>query len=1053
LHRAECEIQTGDLAAAEQRLSMLAARAEARVDQAAVACLRALLYMTLARPDQAVETCLDYLRRTGIDWTAHPTEADVRVECDRLWRQLDGRPIGSLIQLPLMVDPDERATMDVLCAMAPAATLTDENLPDLVCVRMANLSIEHGNSDASCYAYTLLNSILGLRFGDYASGYQFGQLSVDLVEHVGLDRFKARVYSTFGHMIIPWTREVRASRPWSRRAFDAALESGDFVFWVYCCGNQINERLVSGDPLEDVQREAENGLAFARKVRFGIGVAIITGQLLLIRALRGVPTDVLLSDAERFDEERFEQQLESDPLLVLPAGKYWIRKLQARFYAGDYGIALEAAVKAQRFAGIAPGEIAMADYQFYSALTLAASCPTTPSSERRRHLDAVAAHRAKLAAWAVTCPENFADRAVLVEAEMACLEGRELDAERLYEQAIRLAAKQGFVQNEGLANELAARFYGTRGLETIARAYLRNARYCYERWGAHGKLRQLDQLYPDLRKDAALPQPAHTIGAAVEQLDLATVVKVSQAVSGEMVLTTLIEKLMTIALEHAGAERGLLLLPLGADLRVEAEAASTRGGISVRLAARVATAADLPDSVLKYVSRTKGAVIIDDASAKGPFSGDEYFVRVGVRSALCLPLVKQGTLTGVLYLENTVAAHVFTPDRVTVLELLAAQAAISLENTRLYSELQEREAKIRRLVDANIIGIIIWDVDGRIIEANDAFLAMLGYSRDDLVARRIQWTDITPPEWRASDRRRLARTRAVGSSGPVEKEYFRRDGSRVPVLIGAATFEGTRDEGVAFVLDLTERKRAEEALRRAQAELAHVTRVATLGELTGSIAHEINQPLGAVVNNASACLRWLAAQNLEEARQSAARVIADGHRASEIIGRIRALARKAPARKDWLDINETVREVLGLAKSEVQGKRVVLRTGFAEALPPVWGDRIQVQQVLLNLVVNAIEAMSAMEEGPRELGVSTDKGDGAEAVIAVRDTGPGLDPQGLDRLFDAFYTTKPGGLGMGLAISRSIVESHGGRLWATANAPRGAVFQFTLPIGSDGRST
>ena len=242
-----------------------------------------------------------------------------------------------------------------------------------------------------------------------------------------------------------------------------------------------------------------------------------------------------------------------------------------------------------------------------------------------------------------------------------------------------------------------------------------------------------------------------------------------------------------------------------------------------------------------------------------------------------------------------------------------------------------------------------------------------------------------------------------------------------------------------------ERKRAEEALRKVQAELAHVTRVATLGELTGSIAHEINQPLGAVVNNASACLRWLTAQNLEEARQSAARVIADGHRASEIIGRIRALAKKTPPRKDWLDINETLREVLTLAQSEAQGHRVSLQTRWARALPPVWGDRIQVQQVVLNLLVNAVEALNGVREGPRDLCVSTDSGAAGDVVITVRDSGPGLDPQSLDRLFEAFYTTKPDGLGMGLAISRSIVESHGGRLWATANTPRGAVFQFTLP--------
>ena len=295
----------------------------------------------------------------------------------------------------------------------------------------------------------------------------------------------------------------------------------------------------------------------------------------------------------------------------------------------------------------------------------------------------------------------------------------------------------------------------------------------------------------------------------------------------------------------------------------------------------------------------------------------------------------------------------------------------------------------------------------------------------------------------------------------------------MPVLIGGAIFEGSKDEGVAFVLDLSEqkraedeRKRAEEALQKAQAELAHVTRVTTLGELTASIAHEINQPLAAVVNNASACLRWLAAQNLEEARQSASLVIADGHRAGEIIGRIRALAKKAPPQKDWLDLNETIGEVIAMARNVVQRNRVLLQTQLADDLPLILGDRVQLQQVILNLLINAIEAMSGVGEGPRELWVSSEKvseipgeleekrlndkalaeAEFTHVLVAVRDSGPGLDPKGLDRLFDAFYTTKPQGLGMGLAISHSIIEAHGGRLWAKANAPRGAIFQFALPI-------
>jgi PAS domain S-box-containing protein len=257
--------------------------------------------------------------------------------------------------------------------------------------------------------------------------------------------------------------------------------------------------------------------------------------------------------------------------------------------------------------------------------------------------------------------------------------------------------------------------------------------------------------------------------------------------------------------------------------------------------------------------------------------------------------------------------------------------------------------------------------------------------------------------------------------------------------------------GVTALRMREERKRAEEALREAQAELAHVTRVTTLGEMTASIAHEINQPLAAVVNNASACMRWLAgsAPNVEEARHSAGLIIADGHRAGEIISRIRALAKKAPPRKDWLDVNETILEVIALVRSEVERNRVRLETQLSNDGPLILADRIQLQQVILNLIINAIEAMSGTGEGPRELLVSAKKNDSRGVLVTVRDSGPGLDPDSLDHLFNAFYTTKPQGMGMGLAISRSIIEAHGGRLWGTPNNGQGATFQFTLPIGSE----
>ena len=313
-----------------------------------------------------------------------------------------------------------------------------------------------------------------------------------------------------------------------------------------------------------------------------------------------------------------------------------------------------------------------------------------------------------------------------------------------------------------LANELAARFYAARGFETIAHAYLRNARYCYLRWGADGKVRQLDELYPQLREDEPAPGPTSTIGAPVEQLDLATVVKVSQAVSGEIVLEKLIDTLMRTAIEHAGAERGLLDSSRWRCSCGSRRKPTTSGDtVVVHLRDEPVAAAALPESVLHYVLRTRESVILDDAAAQTLVCADPYIRQRQARSILCLPLINQANSIGVLYLENNLTPRVFTPARIAVLKLLASQAAISLENSRLYRDLAEREAKIRRLVDANIIGIFIWKFEeqtiafeGRIIEANDAFLRIVGYDREDLVTGRIRLADLTPPDWR--DRTALA---------------------------------------------------------------------------------------------------------------------------------------------------------------------------------------------------------------------------------------------------------------------------------------------------------
>jgi PAS domain S-box-containing protein len=329
---------------------------------------------------------------------------------------------------------------------------------------------------------------------------------------------------------------------------------------------------------------------------------------------------------------------------------------------------------------------------------------------------------------------------------------------------------------------------------------------------------------------------------------------------------------------------------------------------------------------------------------------------------------------------------------------------------------------------------------------------MVGYDREDLASPGLRWTDLTPPEWRERDERLVPELKITGALRPFEKEYFRKDGSRVPVLIGIATFEQTVNHGVAFVLDLTERKRAEEALRELESKFAHTNRISIMGELAASLAHEILQPVATARNNARAALNFLEKQppELDEVREALECVVGDAERAGGIVDRIRDQIKKAPPRKDYFDLNAAINEVLRLAGSAISKHGVSVHTRLSDGLSRVQADRIQLQQVVLNLVLNAVEAMGSVEAEPRELWISTDQ-DHNGARVAVRDSGPGIHPEHLERVFESFYTTKSGGVGMGLSVCRSIIDAHGGRLWAAANEPRGAVFQFTLP-GAEGKS-
>jgi PAS domain S-box-containing protein len=1172
LHRAECEFLTGAVESAGERLAMLALRAANAVEAAAVTGLRVDVYMSLDQTNRAIEIGLDYLRGVGVEWSPHPGEEEARRAYDATWVQLGERPIEEMVDLPLMSDPASLATLEVLNKVAPAAMYTDVNLFALVCCKGVSLSLERGNSDASCPLYVRLGMVAGACFGDYKAGHRFGQVGYELVEQRGLRRFLARTYVGFGNAVTPWTKHVRAGRDLIRRAFEAANNLGDRTYGAYSSFSLITNLLVAGDSLVDVQREAEHRLAFVQKARFGLAVDIIATQIGLVRTLRGLTPKFGSFDDEQFDELLIERRFVDNPNLARAEGWYWVLKLQARYLAGDYASAIEVSQRAQRLLWTTVSQFETAEYYFYGALSRAASCDDAAADQRQVHMDALAVLHRQLQIWAENCPENFENRAALVSAEVARIEDRVPDAMRCYEQAIRSARANGFVQNEALANELAGRFYAARGFEQIAQLYLRAARRCYLSWGADGKVRQLDEIYPYLRMEEPALRLTSTIGAPVEQLDLATVIKVSQAVSGEMILEKLIETIMRTAIEQAGAERGLLIFPKGVELRIEAEAITEGDTVVMHLRDEAVADTMLPESVLHYVVRTRKSMILDDAATPSVFAADPYIRQRQARSVLCLPLLNQTKLIGVLYLENNLAPRVFAATRTAVLKLLASQAAIALENSRLYRDLAEREAKIRRLVDANIIGIFIWDFDGHILEANEAFLNIVGYDREDLAAGRLRWTDLTPPESRDLDAQLIEENKMSGRLPPFEKEYLRKDGSRAPVLIGLATLEQSKDQGVAFVVDLTQHKQAEaalreseeqwkavfennpvmyfmvdatgtilsvnpfgaeqlgyttseligrpmhhvfheadreavrsnagiclklpgkalswelrkvrkngeviwvretaratliknrqvllivceditegkraaEALREVQTELAHANRIAAMGQLTASIAHEVSQPIAAARNNASAALRFLDSRpsDLDEVREALRCLVCDADRAADVLSGIRAFVKKALPRRESFDISEAIRDVIVITRGEAIKNDIAVEAQLAEGLPRIQGDRVQLQQVILNLIINAIQAMSDLAEGKRELRISAELIESEGVRVAVRDTGPGLGAEDLQRLFVPFNTTKPNGIGIGLSICQSIIEDHGGRIWATRHEPHGALFQFTVP--------
>jgi PAS domain S-box-containing protein len=650
---------------------------------------------------------------------------------------------------------------------------------------------------------------------------------------------------------LPWTQHIRAASSMMQRAFDLAQEQGDVLWAAFSQRALISFALASGARLESVQTEAERYVQSTRRARLGVVIDSNRMQLALIRTLRGLtPTFGYLDDSD-YDESGMEQHLLSSPMLARAACWHWIRKAQARYLAGEYRAAVDASSKAQPL--LSSTHFDLAEFVYYGALSHAACWDLASPDDKTQHFAALKAHHDQLDIWAKDCPENFANRVALVAAEIARIEGRDVDAMRHYEQAIRSAHANGFIHTEAIAYEIAARFYASRGFEKFAESYLREARYGYLRWGADGKVRQIDKHFPQLRRESLVTGATGTIAAPIEHLDLATVIKVSQAVSGEVVLEKLIDRLMRAAIEHAGAERGLLIAPQSDEIQTKAEATASGKDVAVYLQDGAHRVAAMPEPLVRYVMRTREIVILGDASVQTPFSADPYIARSRARSILCLPLINQTKLISVLYLENNLTPHAFTPERVTVLKVLASQAAIALENSELYRDLEDREGQIRtqemelrQMVDFAPQYVAVFGPGRERLYANRIFLDFLGLTLEEW-RQRLDRDEFIHPDDRERVNGHFDRVVSSGAGFESEVRVRKSEGSHRWFLARCNPVRDDKGQVMRWYIactDIEDRKRAEEKLQRENAALREeIDKASMFEEIVGT-----SGPLKAVLS-------------------------------------------------------------------------------------------------------------------------------------------------------------------------------------------------------------
>lgn len=925
---AECDMLLPDMTGAELKIEACMGRATSVIDRARAHKLKARLLTLRSNYEAAIDEALRGLAALGISLPRGVLPEVVAAEHARIKQLLNECGMFGLESLPRIWMPEVEVAIELLATLG-SSFFVEDDIRFLHLAKIIELSLMFGIAPGSTYGLSWYGVMIAERFGEYHDGHSYSLAAIKLIERHGFEADLTGALVALDQ-VSAWTAPMEYARQKASEAFDSGYLSGDLAMACYACNHLVSDSLVMGEHLQEVAEVIERGLKVVRQYDYTDVERILVAQERFVRELSDGSSASPITEADAIDPESC---MTPDGAMISRTTLFfsWLYAGMSAFYLGDIPGAVRRFQAVQKVAWSAPAHINLSDFYLFYALALGS--PEAPGSTEQK-LATLNLHRQRFMRWAALNPVTFRNKLLLIEGVIAKLDGDGLVAIRCFDQAQIAAAAAGFIHEQALAHEQLAEVCIPSGLISGANLHLRVARDCFHIWGANGKVRQLETLHPFLRI-----QPVQETFRSTSQakLDLEVGIEAARALSEEILLERLIETLMSHLMQHSGADHGALLIVSGAEFQMAALADIDGDGVRVTMEDCQKFMTQAPISVLNATMRTKTNFVLHDALQECPeaFRNELHLRRA--RSVLCLPLVKQGVLIGLVYLENRLVPNLFSSQRLAMLEILASQAAVSLQAAKLFTRLAE----------------------------------------DNQIKAQM-----------------------------------------------------------------------EEELRRSRAELARSSHLQVMGELSASIAHEISQPLLGITSNASASLRWLkrSTPDLDEAIAGLEDIRADSERAAGIVKALRSLAKQSPAQLKPINPDEVILEVVRLTSAEVVKQNVKLETDLnASAL--VMADQVQVQQLVYNLLMNGLEALSGFRNGDGALRI-TSRVIGRDIEVCVDDNGPGIPADERDKIFGAFYSTKANGLGMGLAICNSVVQAHGGALHAQTSPCGGCRMSFTIPIDS-----